>query len=318
MARAKAPPLTIDQPTLKTDAVRADLASLDAVTAINEETAGYLAQLSEELSVTLPIRYDEDLYVDIAKSALIDHSLAGWRLGVILLAMHSRSTSAADFAALAQDRIGLSKSQAYMYMATVKRFATEDGVKLLQRFRTSGISSFSKIALLQTRTNAEIEAMFDDEGLEGITADDVASMSVRQLQRALRLARTEIAKGSDQFHALDDKYKKATNKSPREASADPHGERVKRFEADLHTASFDAAKLIRKDVVDIVEALHAEETGEAARLQLSGVLEDSIKTATRQAFERVVTALTETAAHLGIAPQSVGLTGEEFMPADFK
>lgn len=318
MARKKTETEQATEVAINSDVVKADLARLDAVTAINAETAEYLAKLSDELAVSLPRKYDEDLYVDMAKDALIEHSQAGWRLGVILLAIHSQSASSAEFSAVAQERIGLSKSQSYMYMATTKRFASEDGLKLLQKFRTSGITSFSKIALLQSRTNSEIEAMFEDEGLDGVTADDIADMSVRQLQKALREARSDLVKGEAQLNAAQKKLAADKKAAKREESADPHGQRIKQFEHDLIDATGTAAKFASVDLVKLVEDLHAEANDDDDMLVLDGLLKERADTAIKQGFERVVNALREAAARLGIDPLTIGITGEEFMPADYE
>lgn len=318
MARKKTEAPDSQDAAINVDAVRSDLAALDEITAINEETATFLTALGDELAVSLPRKYDEDLYVDMAKDALIEHSMAGWRLGVILLAIHSQTAGSMEFANVVKDRIGLNKSQAYTYMATTKRFANADGLKLLQKLRTAGVTSFTKIALLQSRTNSEIEAMFEDEGLDGVTADDVAEMSVRQLQNALREARSELVKGTAQLDAAQKKLAAEKKAAKRAASVDPHGQRVQQFEHDIVDATGTAAKFASVDLVKIVEDLHAEVNEEEDALVLDGLLKERADTAIKQGFERVVNALREAAARLGIDPLTIGITGEEFMPADYE
>lgn len=316
MARKKTETPDNQVAAINVAAVKSDLAALDEITAINEETATFLTALGDELAVSLPRKYDEDLYVDMAKDALIEHSLAGWRLGVILLAIHSQSAGAVEFANVVKDRIGLNKSQAYTYMATTKRFANADGLKLLQKLRTAGVTSFTKIALLQSRTNSEIEAMFDDEGLDGVTADDVADMSVRQLQKALREARSELVKGAAQLDAAQKKLKADKKAAKREAAADPDADRVKSVEVALADFSADAAKLLTKDCAETIREFFNSGFETEDHLYIE-TLRERVNTASREALTKVVTALRDVAVAAGIPAEELGLSGEDFMPASF-
>lgn len=314
MSRKKTDATPPVEASIDAPAVRTAIVALDELTAFNEETSSYLAALGDELSMSLPRRYDEDLYVDMAKDALIDHARAGWRLGVILIAMHTKTANQDEFVSLVQDRIGLSKTQAYTYMATTKRFANEDGLKLLQKLRTAGVASFSKIAALQSRTNSEIAAMFTDEGLDGVTADDVAEMSVRQLQKALREARSELVKGAAQLDAAQKKLKADKKAAKREAAVDPDADRVKSIEVALADFSADAAKLLTKDCAETIREFFNSGFETEDHLYVE-TLRERVNTASREALTKVVTALRDVAVAAGINAEDIGLSGEDFMPS---
>lgn len=316
MARQKTQ-ITVVEPAQPDDAaVSRDLAALDEVTALTTKQEAMLADLSQELAVSLPKKYDEDVYVDLAKQALIAHSISGWQLGVILIAIHANTSSRDEFIALAQERISLSRSQAYMYMATVKRFATEDGLKLVQKLRTHGITSFSKIAQLQQLTNTEVEELLEGDGALGLTADDVATMSTVQLRKALREARANEAAKDALIAEKDAKINKLTTAKKRKAIDDPDDALIRQFETDAVDATGEAAKLIATDFTALVAALDEQEWTASDRKVITS-LEDRVRLIKTQQLAKVANALRDAALSVGIPPADIGIADEPVMPTDF-
>ncbi len=316
MARQKTQ-IAVVEPTQPDDAaVSRDLAALDEVTALTTKQEAMLADLSQELAVSLPKKYDEDVYVDLAKQALIAHSISGWQLGVILIAIHANTSSRDEFIALAQERISLSRSQAYMYMATVKRFATEDGLKLVQKLRTHGITSFSKIAQLQQLTNTEVEELLEGDGALGLTADDVATMSTVQLRKALREARANEAAKDALIAEKDAKINKLTTAKKRKPVDDPDDAMIRAFETDAVDATGEAAKLISTDFAALVAALDEQEWTASDRKAIAS-LEDRVRLIKTQQLAKVANALRDAALSVGIPPADIGIADEPVMPADF-
>ena len=314
MARTKNDLAVIEQPAVNDGAVRTDLITFDQ---LNEHRSAAIAADSEEFGIHLPA-FDIDLYFNNINFLAEQAAEILMTQGVWLIAL-KEALPHGQFQEELTKRSRMSVRSAQILMTATRRLSTEGGKTFLANAkRDSHLSRTRLIELAINMPEHDLATLAENGGeVDGYTREEYLSMSRADLMAVLRDRDDTINEGERQLKSETTKRKAAESKAKREASGDPPGARVKQFEADVLTASFDAAKLMRKDLVDIVEALHAEKTGEPDGLELTGPLEDSVNTAIRQAFERTVTALKETAAHLGIDPQSVGLAGEEFMPADY-
>lgn len=313
MARPKLAPVVIDQPAVDEGAVRRDLTTLDQLTT-HRSTA--IARIGEEFGVSLPT-FDVDLYFNHVKFLSGQVSELLLQQGVWLIAL-KEALPHGEFQTELQKRGVMSYRSAAVIMQATRRLATDGGQKFLANVRND--ASLSRSRLLELAVNmdeADLSALADDDGeVAGHTREEYLGMSRSELLATLKRRDSSLDEGATQLEDAEKKLKAATKAKKRAESEDPAGDRVKLFEAELVAASSDAAKLVRKDMADIVADLHADT--EALSLTLDDTLEARVADAIKQALQRVTQSATATAAALGIDPAAVGLTGEEFMPADFE
>ena len=213
--------------------------------------------------------------------------------------------------------LGMSKSRVYEDLSFLEVFEDAyDSLKLagISRVEMRTLAKLPTDRLLQVK-QFKIDTK-DPDSIRDLIEELVAEAEDAKADLAISEASNQ--KGVLALDAATKRISRLEGKAKREASADPHGARIKQFEADVLDASGDAAQLIRKDLADIVAELHAARDAETDPLVLDAALEDRVTQAIRQAFDRNVAALRETAIALGVDPFAVGIAGEEFMPADFK
>lgn len=311
MARQKLAHVVIDQPAPDTAAISRDLVTMDELT---EHRRTAIAKIGEEFGLTLP-EFDVDLYFRNVNFLGEQASTIILTQGVWLLAL-KEALPHGDFQRELAARGDMSYRSAAVIMQATRRLSTEGGKKFLANVQQSAPLGKSRLLDLAVNlTEADLESLADGEEVAGHTREEYIGMSRSELLATLKRRDNALDEGVAQLEDAEKKLKAATKPKKRTASDDPAGDRIVFFESALVSASSDAAKLLRKDVVDIVAELHADV--ESQSLELDATLEARVTAAITAALQRVTQAAVATAATLGIDPGAVGLTGEEFMPADF-
>lgn len=312
MARPKNDLVVIDQPAVDNEAVSADLVTFDQ---LNTHRSAAIAAVSEEFGVDLPA-FDLDVYFNNINFLAEQAAEILMMQGIWLIAL-KQALPHGQFQEELAKRSRLSARSAQVLMNAARRLSTDGGKAFLANAkRDSHLSRTRLIELAINMPEEDLQALADDDAtVDGFTREEYISMSRAELMAVLRDRDNAIMVGTAQNASLTTANKKLTAKQKREHAADPHGERVKKFEADMLDASGDAAQLIRKDLADIVTELHAARDAETDPLVLDAALEDRVTQAIRQAFDRNVAALRETALALGVDPAALGIASDEYNPA---
>ncbi|MBA3997043.1 MAG: hypothetical protein C0466_07720 [Candidatus Accumulibacter sp.] len=175
------------------DAVRADLAAIDALPAleagIQESTVALARQLSYDGALTVggleeEIRFYQrrsvEAVLELGKRLMLLKELAGHGCFIESL-----------------ERLGIERTMATRIINATQKFSNVASTQLL----TLPKMNQTKLLELLVLDDDEVEALAEGETVCGINKDDVNNMSVSELRRAIRQARAEKEAGIAQAKA---------------------------------------------------------------------------------------------------------------------
>lgn len=182
----------------------------------------------------------------------------------------------------AVEALGFSAQSARRFMAATLKFSKRSAPSVLTKAAISQTNLLELVVL----DDEEIEALASGESVNGITLDDVESMSSRELRAALREAREEVKAKDERNQKLTEaveRAKEAESKAKRKWKQATPDEQSATLLAELEAAANNVRFAIAAGSEEaglsgaaIALMRHAEENGLSVESQVAGVIANLI------------------------------------------